>query len=320
MAASARPDASVLLGTRVLFLSGKGGTGKTTVAAAIGALLAAQGRRVLIAELDNQRPSLTSIFGVKPVYAPTVVRPGLSVCNVEWTSALDDWIADIVSLPRVVRMITHNRMVSLFLEATPGARDLMVLMRVMRLSTQYDHLVVDMPASGNAVAMLSVAVTAQRLFDSGPIRRCAEELLTLYRQPDTRVVLVAIPEEMVVTETVETAQKLAAELPGLVVPLILLNRATPPSLSAAEIALMERLAEGVEPGLAAEVLAAGWWERDLEEATRSALARLREAVSAPIVALPVLARGEGAARVVGQLAAALARASKARVDLRGDTL
>ena len=320
MPASPKVDASVLLGARVLFLSGKGGTGKTTVAAAIAALLAAQGRRVLIAELDNQRPSLTSIFGVKPVYEPVAVRKGLWICNVEWTSALDDWIADIVSMPRVVRLITHNRMVSLFLEATPGARDLMVLMRVLRLSSQFDHIVVDMPASGNAVAMLSVAVTAQRLFDAGPIRRCAEELLALYRQPDTRVVLVAIPEEMVITETVETVLKLGAELPGLPVPLVLLNRATPPTLSVAEGELMARLTVEAPEGSAAEVLGAGRWERDLEEATHLSVLRLREALAAPVVTLPVLARGEGAARVVGQLAAALARASKAKVDLRGDAL
>lgn len=320
MATPSKADASVLLGTRVLFLSGKGGTGKTTVAAAIGTLLAAQGRRVLIAELDNQRPSLTSIFGVKPTYVPAEVRKGLSICNVEWTSALDDWIADIVAMPRIVRLITHNRMVSLFLEATPGARDLMVLMRVLRLSDQFDHLVVDMPASGNAVAMLSVAVTARRLFDAGPIRRCAEELLALYRKPDTRVVLVAIPEEMVVTETTETARKLVAEVPGATVPLVLLNRATPPTLTEAEDGLLRRLAEVAAPGLAAEVVGAGRWEAELEEATRAALTRLREAVEAPVVPLPVLARGEGAARVVAQLAAALARASKAKVSFQGDAL
>jgi anion-transporting ArsA/GET3 family ATPase len=314
----AKGDASVLLGTRVLFLTGKGGTGKTTVAAAIGTLLAAQGRRTLVVELDNQRPSLTGIFGTRPVYQPTVVRPGLSIANIEWTSALDDWIADVVSMPRIVRLITHNRMVSLFLEATPGARDLMVLMRVLRLSTQFDHVVVDMPASGNAVAMLSVAITAKRLFDAGPIRRCAEELLTLYRAPDTRVVLVALPEEMVVTETVETAAKITAEVPGLSVPLVLLNRSTPPTLTEPERALIDALGAEHLPGLAGEVVGAGRWEEGLEEATRAALARLAETLPAQVLALPVLARGEGAARVVGQLAAALARASKARVHLTGD--
>lgn len=312
--------AGALLATRVLFLSGKGGTGKTTVAAAVGTLLAAQGRNVLLLELDNQRPSLTGIFGVKPVYEPLAVRQGLSIANVEWTSALDDWLADIVSMPRIVRLITHNRMVALFLEATPGARDLMVLMRVLRLADRYDHVVVDMPASGNAAAMLSVAVTARRLFDAGPIRRCAEELLALYRRPDTALVLVAIPEEMVVTETIETARKAAADLPGLEVPLVLLNRSTPPTLVPAEIALLDALAGAGLEGLAAEVVGAGRWEQELEAATAASLARLREQLGVEVVALPVLARGEGAARVVAQLAAALARATKSKVNLQGGRL
>jgi len=312
--------AAALLATRVLFLSGKGGTGKTTVAAAVATLLAAQGRNVLLLELDNQRPSLTGIFGVKPVYQPLTIRQGLSIANVEWTAALDDWIADIVSLPRVVRLITHNRMVALFLEATPGARDLMVLMRVLRVADRYDHVVVDMPASGNAAAMLSVAVTARRLFDAGPIRRCAEELLALYRRPDTALVLVAIPEEMVVTETIETARKAAAELPGLEVPVVLLNRSTPPTLVPAEIALLDALSAEAPDGLAGEVVGAGRWERELELATAASLARLREQLGVPVVALPVLARGEGAARVVAQLAAALARATKGKVNLQGGKL
>lgn len=310
-------DSAVLFRSRVLFVSGKGGTGKTSVAAAIGRLAATQGRRTLVLELDNQRPSLTGIFGVRPKYAPTEVGKHLSIANVEWVDALGDWLEALVNLPRVVRLIMRNHIVSVFLEATPGARDLVVLWRVMALARSYDLVVVDMPASGNAVAMLSVAHTARRLFEQGPIRRCADDLVNLYGQADTKMVLVALPEEMVVNETVETARRIAADLAPLRVPIVVLNRATSPSLSTDETALLAGLLAGPSDGLAREVLEAGRWEARLESATAEALQRLAAELALPILVLPVLARGEGALRVVGQLTSAMARASSVPVELRG---
>ena len=310
-------DSAVLFRSRVLFVSGKGGTGKTSVAAAVGRLAASQGRKTLVLELDNQRPSLTSIFGTRPAYAPTEVARNLSIANVEWVDALGDWLEDIVSLPRVVRLIMKNHVVSVFLEATPGARDLVVLWRVMTLARSYDLVVVDMPASGNATAMLSVAHTARRLFDAGPIRRCADELVALYGRADVSAVLVALPEEMVVNETIETTRKVRSDLAPLRVPLVLLNRATPPSLSDAERSMLAALLALPTEGLAREVVEAGRWEAELEQATADSLGRLRADLDLPVLVLPVLARGEGAQRVVGQLTSALARASSAPVDLRG---
>ncbi len=310
-------DSSVLFRSRVLFLTGKGGTGKTTLACAIAKLAAAQGRRTLLCELDSQRPSFTAIFGCVPTYQPTVVAPNLSICNVEWMPALDDWLADLVGAGRIVRMIMKNRMISIFLEATPGARDLMLLHRVAKLATQYDLVLVDMPASGNAAGMLSVVSTSRRLFDAGPIRRCAEEIDALLARADTSLVLVALPEEMVVNETKETRERIRMEVPALSQPLILLNRATPATLSPAERELLERLAKAPDVGVdGRELIEAGRLEERLETATAEALERLQ--ALAPVVVLPVLARGEGAARVAAQLTAALARQSKVKVDLVGE--
>ncbi|MFN7143217.1 MAG: ArsA-related P-loop ATPase [Myxococcota bacterium] len=310
-------DSAQLFRSRVLFVSGKGGTGKTSVAAAIGRLAAAQGRKTLVLELDNQRPSLTGIFGTKPTYAPIEVGRNLSIANVEWVEALGDWLEAIVNLPRVVRLIMKNHIVNVFLEATPGARDLVVLWRVMSLARNYDLVVVDMPASGNATAMLSVAFTARRLFEQGPIRRCADDLVNLYAQADTRLVLVSLAEEMVVNETIETTRKVRADLAPLRVPLVLLNRATMPSLSGEEKALLDALLASPIDGLGREVLEAGRWEAGLEAATGDALDRLGTELGLPVLVLPVLARGEGAGRVVSQLTAALGRNSSVPVDLRG---
>ncbi len=311
-----RADPSPLFRSRVLFVSGKGGVGKSTVAAAVGRLSAALGRKTLVMEVDNQHPTLPVIFGHAAAYEPAEVEKNLSIANTTWSHALEDWVESIVSMRRLVRLIMKNRVVSLFLQVTPGARDLVMLWRVMELSRSYDQVIVDMPASGNAVAMLTVPLTAERLFPSGPIRRCAEELLAMYARPDTQLVLVALPEEMVVNETEETLARVLQGIPALRVPLLLLNRASIPSLSEGERTLLRKLEAAAPSGAAAEVLGAGAWEESLEAATGDALHRLGR-VGRPVIALPALPRNEGARRITAQIASHLARTGGLRVDLRG---
>jgi energy-coupling factor transporter ATP-binding protein EcfA2 len=313
----APPDLSVLVSGGVLFVTGKGGVGKTTLAAAIGRLAAAQGRRTLVLEVDNQHPTLPGIFGAATAYEPVEVEKNLFIANIAWAPALEDWVESIVSMRRLVRLIMKNRVVSLFLQVTPGARDLVMLWRTLELSTHYDLVIVDLPASGNAVAMMSVPLTAERLFPTGPIRRCADEILALYARPSTSVVLVALPEEMVVNETLETTAKLTREVRGLHVPLILLNRASVPSFSPEEHSLLTAL-EGL-PDLspdAVDLLNAGRWEESLEAATGEALTRLAGA-GRPIVVLPAVSRREGARRTTAMLTAALARLAGLRAPPRG---
>jgi anion-transporting ArsA/GET3 family ATPase len=315
MAAAA--DSSGLIRTRVLFVTGKGGTGKTSVSAALGRLAASQGRRTVVLEVDAQRPALTAIFGLTPSYEPVEVEPGLFAGNIEWGEALEGWIEHIVQMRRVVRLITKNRVVALFLNVTPGARDLVVLWRIQQLAARFDTVVVDMPASGNAVAMLTVPYTAERLFAAGPIRRCADEILAMYRRSDTASLLVALPEEMVVNETVETLRRLDAEAPAIRVAALVLNRASPPTLLDAERRLLAALAEGPHSVESAELVGAGEWEAALEAATGEALGRLREEGGPPVLSLPLLPRSAGPARLVAQLAAAFARQSAVPLELRG---
>ncbi len=301
------PRFAELLRSRVLFVSGKGGTGKSVGALALARLAAAQGRRVLLVEMDAQRPALTTLVGRAPTYAPMPIGAGVHVANLTWDEALDDWLKHVVSVPRLVRTILKNRVVTLFLEATPGARDLVVMTRVLQLAREFDTVVVDMPASGNAVAMISVAHTAQRLFVTGPVRRCADELLALYGRPDVCAVLVALPEEMVVNETLETAAKIARECAPLRLGAVLLNRAAPWRFSEDERAVLSGLA--ARPGLTAEaqgIVDAGGWALDRAAATQDAATRLSEGLGGvPVLALPALPNATRGGAVAEQLGAAL---------------
>ena len=102
-----------ILQSRLLLVTGKGGTGKTTLSATIGWLSAQRGRRSIVCEVDTFRPALTSLMGVAPQYAPTPISPGLDICNVTWREALVEWLGDTVPGKRVVKIILENRLVDL---------------------------------------------------------------------------------------------------------------------------------------------------------------------------------------------------------------
>ena len=102
---------------RLILLTGKGGTGKTSVAAAMGRLGAQQGRRTLVVEVDSQRSALAEAFGVTPGYEPMEIVPGLWGANLTFGPALVDWLDETVRAAKIVKLILANQMVQVFLEA-----------------------------------------------------------------------------------------------------------------------------------------------------------------------------------------------------------
>ena len=157
-------------------------------------------------------------------------------------------------------------------------------------------------------------ISLMELFKVGPIFQRAREAQALMESANTHVVLVALPEEMVINETVETWTKLQKAQPRLRVPLVVLNRAARPSLSDEERTLLGRLSErseagGFEDDGVAQLLMAGRWEALLEAGTQEAFERLEAEVPVPFIDIPRLSLEGGPRVLVRNLAAALARAS-----------
>jgi arsenite-transporting ATPase len=303
---------TTLLSSRLILVTGKGGTGKTSLSAAIGTMSAASGRRTLIVEVDNFHPSLTRLFGTEPVYEPRRVADKLFICNLTWMSALKDWLMATVKSRRITGLILDNRMATVFLDATPGAREIVILSKIISLMDEFDQVVVDLPASGHALGILRVPRTATRLMRSGPVREKAEHILTVFRERSTALAIIGLPEEMVVNETLELWEKIHRDVPELQAPKIFLNRSSPPSLTPDEVALLDRLEEAMKDSPeAAELLQAGRWEEELETATAEALTRLEEALHDGVVTFPRLgALGgfeRGPEKVVQQMSKALSR-------------
>jgi hypothetical protein len=156
----------------------------------------------------------------------------------------------------------------------------------------YDLVIVDMPASGHAFSLLDVVRSALGLFRSGPVRKLATELRQLLHHAGTRVVFVALPEEMVVNETLETFDRMRAARVIGGESVVFLNRATRPSLTAEERELMAQLAALDLDPLAGEFVRAGRWEDQLEQATYEARDRLGQAFSeSPVLVPPAEAGG-----------------------------
>lgn len=294
-----------LLEGRLLLVTGKGGTGKSTVAASLAVLAAARGRRVLLAELDMSRSAMAGIFG-RPIGAePVEVVPRLDVANVLYGPALEHFIGSVVPVGRVVKLVLDNPIVRRFLDFTPGAREMATLSRVVQYASEYDLVVVDLPASGHAFSLLDVTRSAMSLFRSGPMRDRVERVRAVLEKDSTRMALVALPEEMVVNETLETRDRFQAF--GLLSrpPVVFLNRATLPTLTDDERTLLDRLEAAELDPLAAEFVRAGRWEDRLEQETAAALQRLGTDLK-PVL-IPPTSEGGHPAEVLRSVAVNLGR-------------
>ena len=253
------------------------------------------------------------------MFTPEEVRPNLDICNVTWSDALKAFLRRLVPSRRLVSLILDNAMVQRFLDFTPGSQEIVILSVLGEHAADYDLVVVDMPASGHAFSLLDITRSALGLFRSGPVRQRAQELRTLLSRRTSRMVFVSLPEEMVVNETIETYKKMEDFELVSRPPAVFLNRATLPSLTDEERALMKRLGEQDLDPLQAEFLQAGRWEDDLEQATAASAGRLAEALDHGAILVPPAPPGGIPAKVVESVAAHLGRlVGVARKDLRLD--
>jgi len=303
-----KPDLQGIRDARLVMVTGKGGTGKSTTAAGLARLLAADGKRVCLAELDSQRAAITPIFGQEPTFAPVEVMPRLWVMNITWPESLVAWLRTMIPVGRIVKAILANETVRQFLDFTPGSREIVALTVIQELQRRFDVVVVDMPASGHAFSTLDITRSALGLFRGGPVRKRVEGLRDMLRDDRTRMVLVALPEEMVINETVETMQRLRDNQLLGGTPLLVINRAFPPSLAVPERILMDRLAalHHEDPDVA-ELVEAGRWDSEREGATEDATLRLAQLARRQAVVVSPAKAGATPAQTAQHVAVQLGR-------------
>ncbi len=299
-----------------MLVTGKGGTGKTSLSVALARAAAAKGRKVLIAEVDNHHPALTEYFGVEPVFEPGAVAENLYIANIKWLSALEAWLSGVMPVKRVVRLILNNRLVKIFLDVSPGSRELSVIGRIIALSRKYDLLVVDMPASGHALSFFRVPYKSMSLFPTGPIKRLCIEAIDTFEDDSCVVVIASLPEEMVVNETIETYRALKQLSPEIDIPLVVLNQSIVPSMSEHEKDLLDRMATELAEryplgrgscSSAMEMVQAGRWEAERESTTAEAVNSISTKTGAYVLPVPLMTGVEDQDQVAVRIESLLKR-------------
>ena len=201
--------------SRVLIVAGKGGVGKTTMAAAIARMASTTGRSVLIIELEG-KSGITGAFGLAHDLGYEEVElqeagPGgqgaVRARRITPDDALVEYLEDH-GLRRVSKRLVSSGVVDVVSTAIPGIRDVLVLGKVKQLEREEaaDLIVVDAPATGHAITFLPSASGMVNAARGGPLRSQAADVVELLGDPARcRVVLVTLPEDMPVSETIESA-------------------------------------------------------------------------------------------------------------------
>jgi anion-transporting ArsA/GET3 family ATPase len=214
-------QADEFLRPRILIVSGKGGVGKTTVSAALALLAARRGRKVCVAEVDR-KGTLADLFGGGELdYEPREVSPGVWGMNIVPENALAEYLEVQYRMRRISKAFTSTHFVDYITTAAPGLKDILILGKIWYLERgrssgprhDFDTIIVDAPAAGHMLTFLSAPVGLSDAVRVGPIRRQAEWLVQMLRDPKrSRVHLVTLAEEMPVAETLETAEALRSRL------------------------------------------------------------------------------------------------------------
>lgn len=232
-----------LLDHRLLFVTGKGGVGKSSVAAALGLLAASQGRRTLVCDLDD-RGDIADAYELAPLgFEPTEVTPGLAAMVMRTEESLKEYLRLQLRVPFAGRLGPLARSFDFVAQAAPGVREVLSVGKLAWevRAQHYDLVIADAPASGHVVGQLAAPAAIRELVRVGVVRDQTEWVSSLLQDPSrTGAVLVTVAEEMPVTETLELAARLERDA-RVSVAQVVVNRVLPELFGRREAEVFEAL-------------------------------------------------------------------------------
>ncbi len=286
-----------LLDKRLIVVTGKGGVGRSTVAAALAIESARRGRRTLLCETATD-DRIADVFGLERL-GPVEERLGENLHGVaiDARAALAEWLERHASPAPLGAALARSHTLRQLLGATPGARELISIAKVWELAQPqrqragdpvHDLTILDAPATGHALAMLRAPRTFAEIARVGTVRRQGDKVWSFLTDPaSTGYLAVAAPEVMAVNETLELESSLADQL-GAALDAIVVNGVLPRRFSAADARHLEatRAREADASMRAALELAAAEHTRARRQQTQ--IRRLRRHARACVVTVPFL--------------------------------
>ena len=297
-----------LLDRQLVFVTGKGGVGKTTVAAGLALLGAQQGKRVLVGEVDA-KGNLADFYSVPPMgFQPREVQPGLWAMSMDTEESLKEYLSIQLRMPLMARMGPLARIFEFVATAAPGVKEVLTVGKFLweadRGSPRWDLIVVDAAATGHVVGQLAAPQAINELVHVGLINQQTDWMVDLLGDRSrTGLVVVATPEEMPVNETIELVGRVEKETPvGLAG--VVVNRVLPELFGRGEEQVFEALESDagrsalvdVVGGGAVPVLEAARLAVTLRRTRAEHLERLRSSISrsVPMLYVPELfSKGHG---------------------------
>lgn len=292
-----------LLERRLLFVTGKGGVGKSTIAAALGLVAAQRGLRTIVAEVARRDDVARALGESEPEAhghggaGEHPIAPGLFAISIDPERALEEYLVDQLPLRPLAELLASSRTFSHLAAATPGMRELLTVGKIWELAQdrrrvdrgeRYDLVIVDAPPTGYGLAYLAAPRTFANVAQVGPIARQGRQIHATLSDPElTGVVSVATPEEAAITEALELAPALREQM-GIELDRVIVNavhpwRFAPRERNSLRAALEQDLADD-ERGAIVTALA----EDARVRSQRAALRRLHGIGAQPPLQLPYL--------------------------------
>jgi len=285
-----------LLDKRVVFVTGKGGVGKTTVSVALGLKAAAEGKRVIVCEVASQENASRIFDHAEVGFHEVEMEENLWSISIDPDESMREYVLLQLKVRAMRDMLFRSKIFTYLAAATPGLKELVTIGKIWELAQldrkvksgrKYDLVIVDAPATGHGIGFLQTPRTFAAIARVGPIHSQAKQLDRLITDHEhTGTAIVALPEEMPVNETAALEHDLRTEV-GVAVDRVYMNALYPERFSKEEAAKLEQLA-AAEDGTLAAAAGAAVSEHGRARSQRAQLARLRRRVETPVKTLPFL--------------------------------
>jgi anion-transporting ArsA/GET3 family ATPase len=285
-----------LLDKRLVFVTGKGGVGKSTIAIALGLAAAGRGKRTIVCEVGGQETASRVFRRAEIGFHEVGVADNLWAISVDPDQSLREYLLLQLKVRAMRDMLMRSRVFNYLAAATPGLKELVTIGKIWELAQpdrrvkkaeEYDLVIVDAPATGQGIGFLQTPRTFANIAKVGPVHSQAQELDRFITDHDsTGVAIVSLPEEMPVNESASLEESLTSDI-GMAVDRVYMNALYPERFAKGDADELDRALDEAD-GAAKAAVRAALSEHHRCRSQRAQLQRLKQTVASPVKTLPFI--------------------------------